>query len=320
MTAWRIRLALTFVSSALLAGCQSGGSERDWSAQALARPAGGDRPTVVVVNSAGSLVPGQHRLAVGLFTAEGSMVHDAALTARLYRLNGDTGEFVREITLQRSQLPGEGEHPHDASGAQLHNADVAPLVTVYVAPVEFDRASDWGLDVSGRIDGKSVKGLRARFPVLATSIIPAVGAAVPASEQRTLRDVKDITQIDSSNQPDPELHAETLKEALATGQPIVLAVATPRFCQTRFCGPVLEGAVLPVWRQHRGKVRVLHVEPFDLAKANAGQLEAVPMMSQWGLQTEPWVFVIDGQGKMAARFEGVVTSGEISAVLDRLLR
>ena len=43
------------------------------------------------------------------------------------------------------------------------------------------------------------------------------------------------------------------------------------------------------------------------------------MMSEWGIRTEPWVFVVDADGRLAARFEGVVTEDELVEVIDRLV-
>jgi predicted transcriptional regulator len=43
-------------------------------------------------------------------------------------------------------------------------------------------------------------------------------------------------------------------------------------------------------------------------------------MSQWNLATEPYLFVLDGSGRVAAQFEGIVEHDEVAAVLDRLLK
>ena len=41
-------------------------------------------------------------------------------------------------------------------------------------------------------------------------------------------------------------------------------------------------------------------------------------MEEWGLSTEPWVFVVDAEGRVAAKFEGVLSEEELVEVLDRL--
>ena len=40
---------------------------------------------------------------------------------------------------------------------------------------------------------------------------------------------------------------------------------------------------------------------------------------EWGLPTEPWVFVVDAKGKVAAKFEGMAYPDELTAALDALL-
>ncbi len=44
-------------------------------------------------------------------------------------------------------------------------------------------------------------------------------------------------------------------------------------------------------------------------------LEVVPAVQEWGLTSEPWVFVVDALGNVAGRFEGVVDPEEIEAAL-----
>ena len=64
------------------------------------------------------------------------------------------------------------------------------------------------------------------------------------------------------------------------------------------------------------QVQFIHLEPFDLAIARSeGRLAPTPAFEAWGLQTEPWVFVIDSAGVVSARFEGLVGAPEIEAAL-----
>ena len=44
-----------------------------------------------------------------------------------------------------------------------------------------------------------------------------------------------------------------------------------------------------------------------------------PVVTEWRLQTEPWIFLIDGKGVIQARFEGPTASDEIKAAIDQLL-
>jgi hypothetical protein len=42
-----------------------------------------------------------------------------------------------------------------------------------------------------------------------------------------------------------------------------------------------------------------------------------PQLAPYGLPTEPWLFAIDQQGKVAARLEGAFSPGELEDALER---
>ena len=146
-----------------------------------------------------------------------------------------------------------------------------------------------------------------------------MGSPAPASRQRTLADGVDLSEISTARPPNPEMHRITVADALELGRPLVVTFATPGFCQTRFCGPVLEQVVTPLSERYDGRVTFVHIEPFDLARLHdESTFVTVPAMEEWGLSTEPWVFVVDAQGLVAAKFEGIVSQQEIVEVLERL--
>jgi peroxiredoxin len=45
-----------------------------------------------------------------------------------------------------------------------------------------------------------------------------------------------------------------------------------------------------------------------------------PTVEEWNLRSEPWTFVVDGDGIIRARFEGLTTRRELEAVLRQMLR
>jgi hypothetical protein len=58
-----------------------------------------------------------------------------------------------------------------------------------------------------------------------------------------------------------------------------------------------------------GPCSILQVE-------STADLVRVPAVTEWGLPSEPWVFVVDGSGTVTAAFEGAVTDAELTAALD----
>jgi len=47
-----------------------------------------------------------------------------------------------------------------------------------------------------------------------------------------------------------------------------------------------------------------------------GDRQAATGTDSWGLSTEPWIFVVDGDGKVTAKFEAAVGEEELRAALD----
>ena len=68
----------------------------------------------------------------------------------------------------------------------------------------------------------------------------------------------------------------------------------------------------------------MHVEPFQVQAVRDGECARLsdclnPIMDEWRLQTEPWVFIVDGDGNIAAKFVGLVTFEEMADALKELI-
>ena len=56
-----------------------------------------------------------------------------------------------------------------------------------------------------------------------------------------------------------------------------------------------------------GEGNVIHIEPFEVSTAKTeGRLIPTPTLREWGLETEPWLFIIDKNGLVFDRFEGPI--------------
>jgi hypothetical protein len=63
----------------------------------------------------------------------------------------------------------------------------------------------------------------------------------------------------------------------------------------------------------------VHVEVYENIQVTDQQdLILVPAVEEWGLPTEPWLYVTDGSGKVTAAFEGAVSDSELRAALDEV--
>jgi hypothetical protein len=93
----------------------------------------------------------------------------------------------------------------------------------------------------------------------------------------------------------------------------VLLFATPALCQSRVCGPVVDVAE-QVKADHEGDADFIHMEIY---RDNSIDKGFRPQVAAFGLPTEPWLFVIDKQGNVAARIEGAFSAGELEDALGK---
>ncbi|HEX9530271.1 MAG TPA: hypothetical protein VF954_03965, partial [Acidimicrobiales bacterium] len=193
---------------------------------------------------------------------------------------------------------------------------------VYGAPAGFDRAGNWEVEVSVDLDGQT-RTAKAAFPVLAHHAIPAVGdPAIPSDNLTVASTGVPPTAIDSRATsagaiPEPELHRTTIAAALAAHRPIVVVLATPVFCVSRFCGPVTD-MVDGLAKRYGDRAAFIHVEIYkDYSKQLINQT-AMDWLLRNGDLVEPWVFVIGADGRIVARFDNVTTPGELEPVIQAL--
>jgi len=142
-----------------------------------------------------------------------------------------------------------------------------------------------------------------------------VGAPAPLSENRTLATGLELEKLTSAVEPNPAFYQMTVHEAVANDQPSVIVFSTPGFCQTAFCAPVLDSAeaVATALGDH---ANFIHIEVY---KQFNPELVLADEMVEWGFTSEPWTYVLDNEGWVAARFGGPVSPRELRAALESLL-
>jgi hypothetical protein len=185
---------------------------------------------------------------------------------------------------------------------------------VYVGEATFDRAGRWGAEIHIVGDGLD-ETLRTSFEVTKESRTPEVGERVPASDTPTMRDVASLEKISTDADPERSFYRRSIAEAVRGDLPFVVVFATPKFCQTAVCGPTLD-IVKSVAKDTRGAT-FIHVEPYELP-AEPPNFEVVDAVEEWGLPSEPWVFVVGRDGRLVAKFEGVVGEDELRETLASL--
>jgi hypothetical protein len=138
---------------------------------------------------------------------------------------------------------------------------------------------------------------------------PDVGEAAPSSKTPTLATAT-LAQLSTSKKPDRELYRSSVAAALSAHAPFVVVFATPKYCSSRTCGPVVD-VVDTVRRRHADSgVRFIHVEIY---KDNDPAKGVNRWVTQWNLPSEPWAFLVGPDGKVRDRFEGTVSVRELDA-------
>ena len=193
----------------------------------------------------------------------------------------------------------------------------------YVANVDFDAPGQWTAEVILTTENDE-STVTFTFPVLEQSAFPNVGDTAPASENLTLADEPNIKRLSTDQEPNTAFYETSIANAVTLGKPAVVIFATPAFCTTRFCGPVLDN-VKEIQAGFADQVSFIHIEPFglddegQLLTGDDGAPVVAPTTLEWRLQTEPWVYILDADGIVSARIEGAASPEELTAAIEAAL-
>jgi len=110
------------------------------------------------------------------------------------------------------------------------------------------------------------------------------------------------------------LHQSRIADAIVQGKPQVIVFAAPKFCTSRVCGPVVDvvRTLLPAYGK---QVVFIHQEIWQASPPQT----VSPTVEEWNLHSEPWIFVVDEQGIIHAKFEGLTTRRELEAAVRHML-
>lgn len=274
-------------------------------------------PAVQFLVASTDLAAEETRFAFALVDTEGAFVANAGVVLQFFRLSDGTGTLAQEGEATYRSL--ETTAPHLHPDGQVHEHIEARGIYVMDA-VLFDRAGDWGVQAQVLLPGSAEPiTLRHNLTVREQSRAWPLGAHVPSTLNKTAAQVSDLSELSTSPTPMLELYQTSVAEALKHGKPIVVVFATPAFCRSRLCGPVVE-VVAELAPSFKRRVDFIHLEPYELNIARLeGRLQLTEAALQWRLPSEPFVYVVDSEGRVAAKFEGIVTPGELQEVLQKVL-
>lgn len=297
--------ALGFAGAAALGACSSGKGSSSATTGKLALTSDGPatKDQLSLLQIFPSDVPyayagAPQRLNLALGNSEGAFL--------------DTGPPTLRFTITDSAHKPVGA-PIDVA---LHDKD---LQKGYY-PLVFDPPRPGNYTATARTAGQT---LTAAFKVWdkAQVQIPGPGDKMPSLATPTVADHRGVDPICTAS-PQCPLHTVSLDTALAQRKPVAFLIATPAYCQTAVCGPVLD-VLVKASAGFGDRITMIHNEVYRsgaaAAKGRRGQSNLTPAIEAMKLTFEPSLVLVRPDGTILRRLDTVYDSTELAKGLNDLL-
>jgi hypothetical protein len=279
----------------VLAACGSDDSSEssDLPDATSGAPNSGDpnRPELVLVRFTidGVLAAGiPQRIPVGLADAEGLLLVDTPPQLTL-QLMSDSGPVGKPMTIDRH--------------AEGLSRPYYPVITALSDPGTYT--------LTGAVNGID---LQTAFSVVEPGEvpIPQIDDPLVPVVTPTTDDAHGVNPI-CTREPACDLHDITLTSALTEGRPIAFLIATPAFCQTAACGPVLD--VLLTLQPEFSDVRMVHAEVYTDTSLES----TTTAVKDYHLSFEPVLYLADADGVIRSRLDSIYDVAELREQLTKLV-
>jgi hypothetical protein len=298
--------ALVLAVGTLVAGCGGSGDAADDASGAPDAPADGTLEAlwrapgedVAVVAGTSDHAVGENRISFLVVDKQSRLVERP--TARVWVSRGlKQRPFARTTArLEPIGVPG-GETADDVGG-------------IYVAAIDTPTPGTYWF-LAEPVGGRKVQAL-GNVVVGKRSKAPSVGDRAIPSRTPTLESTGgDLAALTTSRRPDRALYRTSIAEATTSHAPFVVSFATPQFCQTRTCGPVVDVVSAVRKRLSKPGWRFIHVEIYEDNDPAKGVNRWV---AQWRLPTEPFTFVVDRTGVIRTKLEGAFSAAELARAVE----
>jgi hypothetical protein len=259
-----------------------------------------------VVSASSEFWPaGKGRYSFGVFETGGAQITDADVA--LY--------VARDL-----KSPAQGPYPariEDLSvegpfQSRTTSEDPEAAKVVYVTDVDFKQPGKWTVAALTRSGDSFQASLVQTAKVGEFVTLPQPGDKAPEIRTPTEDDVSDIAEIDTRD-PHDTMHEDDLADVIGQ-EPVVLLFASPALCPSRVCGPVVDVAE-QVKSEYGHEAAFIHVEPYQDNVVDKG-LNAPA--EAYGLPAEPWLFVIDRNGKVTKSIPGAFSADELGSAVQEV--
>jgi hypothetical protein len=256
----------------------------------------------VVIAGSADFAPGPVRLSFLVLKENGQAINRPTARVSVARLDGKP--FARTTaTLEPIGVRGSEPAAND-------------VTRIYVAHFRVPKPGIYTIVVEPVGAKPSTRG-ELHIQVNDRTRAPAVGAKAIASKTPTIASTKgDFAKLTTRTPPDRALLRYSVAGSLRAHKPFVVVFATPKFCSSRTCGPVVD-VVEAVGKEFATTpIRFIHVEIY---KDNNPGLGYNQWVKQWRLPSEPFTFLVGRDGRIKARFEGSVSVQELASAVRRTL-
>lgn len=300
----RYAAALVLAACSIAAGCGGSSSaqeepdattlENAKTLEALWRAPGED---VAIVPGTADFGPGSVRFTFLVIDGQGRVV--TRPTAKVWLAKQLNAAPFAETTAKSEPIGVNGNEPGEPQA-------------VFVSHLPLDKAGKYWV-LAQPVGGRKIQAV-GNVVVKSKPAAPDLGAAAFPSKTPTLANAT-LKQLTTSTKPDPELYRSSVADAVAAKKPFVFVLATPKYCTSRTCGPVVD-VVSAVRRKHANSgIRFIHAEIYKDNDPTKGENTWV---REWKLPSEPWIFLVGADGTIKERFEGTVSVDELDAAVDKL--
>jgi hypothetical protein len=276
-----------------------------------------DGPAEMIVEPAAvAFYPGENRYPFEVFARDRSPISDAEVALYYAKVprpkpgaklqSGNRGPVAKAEAKALDQ-PAVGPFPASIESlatkprfrARTTSEDPDAAAVVYSTQLDFPDNGDWRLAAILKEDGELKGALLPSLAVGEFKKVPKSGQRAPLIHTPTAQDAGgELSKITTRIPPDSQNRVD-YGDALGK-EPIVLLFATPQFCQSRVCGPVVDVAE-QAKEEYGDKAAFIHMEIYN--ENDPGQ-EVRPQVRDFHLPSEPWLFTIDRKGVVRDAVEG----------------
>jgi hypothetical protein len=299
-----VRLAVLLAAALSVAGCGGGGNTNGTDTAVkgtlgaeLERPG----PDVALVQGTADYAAGPIRSTFLVIDSKSRAIESPKARIWVGPSLDKPPVVTTEAALDSIGIPGKSE---SAGGG---------VSKIYVAHFSLPKPGKYVMVAEP--EGAKIQGI-ANLQVAGRPQAPAVGDTAIPSRTPTLASTHgNVAALTTATPPDLALLKYSVADSIKAHAPFVLVFATPKFCQSRTCGPVVDVAEAVQKKFAGSGIRFIHVEIYKDNNPAQGYNRWV---GEWRLPSEPWVFLVGRDGKIKQRFEGSVSVDELSGAVKQL--